>query len=117
MNMGRRLVVGSAAALLFGSQRVFAQTPAQAPAPGLRSIAVLQIELLDDQNNPAPRRPAFARRCCNFVRSCGRASSTGLLTQVPPSHYRTSCAPSRSSSIAATTSPRRLDNNSASISS
>ncbi|MDB5940985.1 MAG: hypothetical protein JWQ13_551 [Ramlibacter sp.] len=53
MNMGRRLVVGSGAALLFGSPRVFAQTPA--PAPGLRSIAVLQIELLDDQNNPATK--------------------------------------------------------------
>ena len=53
MNMRRRMVVGSAACLLFGSPRAFAQTPA--PAPGLRSIAVLQIELLDDQNNPATK--------------------------------------------------------------
>lgn len=51
MGMRRRLVVRSAAALLFGAQRVIAQTP----APGLRSIAVLQVELLDDHNNPATK--------------------------------------------------------------
>lgn len=54
MNMGRRKVV-SAAALLIGAPRAFAQTPAPAAGPGLRSIAVLQIELLDDQNNPAAK--------------------------------------------------------------
>lgn len=50
MNPGRRTVVGSAAALWFGWPRAFAQTGAAAPR--VRNIAVLQIELLDDQNNP-----------------------------------------------------------------
>jgi hypothetical protein len=45
------MVLGSTAALSFGWARTFAQAPA--PSPGLRSIAVLQVELLDDQHNPA----------------------------------------------------------------
>ena len=53
MNTGRRMVHGAFAALVFGSPGAFAQTPA--PAPGLRSIAVLQIELLDEHDNPATK--------------------------------------------------------------
>jgi Protein of unknown function (DUF2380) len=51
MNFRRRSVAGSAAALWLAWPRAFAQTVEPAPDK-TRSIAVLQIELLDDQNNP-----------------------------------------------------------------
>jgi hypothetical protein len=59
MNMRRSMVLGATAALFFGCPRAFAQAPA--PAPGLRSIAVLQIELLDEQNTPAKKAAQVVR--------------------------------------------------------
>jgi len=53
MNTRRSMVLGSTAAAVLGWPHAFAQAPA--PVAGLRSIAVLQIELLDDQNNPATK--------------------------------------------------------------
>ena len=53
MNTRRSMVLGATAALFFGVPRAFAQAPA--PAPGLRSIAVLRVELLDEQDNPATK--------------------------------------------------------------
>lgn len=48
------------AALVFGSPSASAQAPVP-PPPGLRSIAVLQVELLDEQNNPATKAAQEAR--------------------------------------------------------
>ena len=82
MNMGRRMVVGSAAALLFGSRRAFAQIPAS--APGLRSIAVLQIELLDDQNNPATKAAQEVRLHDALLQLREELRARGLYRLVDP---------------------------------
>ena len=82
MNLRRRMVVGSAAALWFGSPRAFAQTPA--PAPGLRSIAVLQIELLDDQNNPATKAAQEVRLRDALLQLREELRARGLYRVVDP---------------------------------
>ena len=59
MKTRRGMVIGSTATLLYGWTRAIAQAAAPAPAPasatGLRTIAVLQVELLDEQDNPATK--------------------------------------------------------------
>jgi hypothetical protein len=82
MDTGRRMVLGSVAALVFGSPRAFAQTPA--PAPGLRSIAVLQIELLDEQNNPATKAAQEVRLGDALLQLREELRARGLYRVVDP---------------------------------
>lgn len=86
MNLRRRTVLGSAAALLFGSPGAFAQAPA--PAPRLRSIAVLQVELLDDQNNPATKAAQELRLRDALLQLREELRARGLYRVVDPSPTR-----------------------------
>ncbi|MEJ8835331.1 DUF3280 domain-containing protein [Ramlibacter sp. AN1133] len=80
--MQRRTVVASVAALLFGPPRAFAQAPA--PPPGPRSIAVLQIELLDDQNNPATKAAQEVRLRDALLQLRKELGERGLYRVVDP---------------------------------
>ena len=82
MSVQRRLVVGSAAALLFGSPRAFAQGPA--PATALRSIAVLQVELLDEQDNPATKDAQVVRLRNALLQLREELGTRGLYRVVDP---------------------------------
>lgn len=84
MNTGRRMVLGRIAALVFGSRRAFAQAPG--PAPGLRSIAVLQVELLDEQNNPATKAAQEVRLGNALLQLREELRARGLYRVVDPAH-------------------------------
>jgi hypothetical protein len=86
MNLARRKAIGSAAALWFGSSHAFAQTPAAAAA--LRSLAVLQIELLDDQNNPATKAAQELRLREALLQMREELRTRGLYRVVDPGPTR-----------------------------
>jgi hypothetical protein len=84
MNMRRSMVLGSTAALFCGWRRAFAQTAPPASAPGLRSIAVLQIELIDDQNNPATKAAQEVRLRDALLQLREELRARGLYRVVDP---------------------------------
>lgn len=86
MKTRRGLVIGSTATLLCGWTRAIAQAPAPvpAPAPGLRTIAVLQIELLDEQNNPATQAAQEIRLRDALLQLRQELQARGLYRVVDP---------------------------------
>jgi hypothetical protein len=82
MEMRRSMILAATAALFFGCPRAFAQAPS--PAPGIRSIAVLQIELLDDQNNPATKAAQEVRLRDALLQLREELRARGLYRVVDP---------------------------------
>ena len=80
--MRRSFLLGATAVLVFGRPRAFAQAPA--PAPGLRSIAVLQVELLDEQNNPATKAAQEVRLRDALLQLREELRARGLYRVVDP---------------------------------